>query len=96
MFVTTTDGTRPHYEEYGAGRPLVFVTSSMLDTEMREYQIPFFAERGYRCVTFDLDTLADDLAALERMLAAIRAVADDLFLSHRDRLADDILGFVKG
>lgn len=79
MFFTAQDGTRLAYEDYGHGAPMVFVNSSMLNTEMWEYQIPFFAERGYRCVTFDrrghgrsdrpaagydLDTLADDLAAL--------------------------------
>ncbi|NUS88778.1 MAG: alpha/beta hydrolase [Streptomyces sp.] len=78
MFFATADGTRLAYEDYGQGRPIVFVTSSMLNTEMWEYQIPFFVEQGFRCLSFDrrghgrsdrpsagydIDTLADDLAA---------------------------------
>ncbi|MEU6752442.1 alpha/beta hydrolase [Spirillospora sp. NPDC046719] len=78
MFFETHDGTRLSYEEYGQGSPVVFVNSAMLNTGMWEYQIPFFVENGYRCLTFDrrghgrsdrpsggyhLDSLADDLAA---------------------------------
>ncbi|OLT05040.1 arylesterase [Pseudonocardia sp. CNS-004] len=80
---TTTDGTRLAYEDYGtgggSGEPIVFVASWVLDADMWEYQIPFFAERGYRCIAldrrghgrsdrpptgYDIDTTADDLAAL--------------------------------
>lgn len=78
-FETTTDGTRLAYEDYGTGQPIVFVSSWVLSTDMWEYQIPYFVERGYRCITmdrrgqgrsdrpstgYDMDTLADDLAAL--------------------------------
>lgn len=79
MFFTTPDGTRLAYEDYGQGQPMVFVASSMLCSDMWEYQIPFFVERGHRCIAldrrghgrsdrpsngYDLDTGADDLAAL--------------------------------
>ncbi len=79
VFFTTADGTRLSYEDYGQGETLVFVASAMLDADMWEYQIPYFVERGYRCVAFDrrghgrsdrpsggydLDTFCDDLAAL--------------------------------
>ena len=50
---TTTDGTRLAYEDYGSGEPIVFVASWVLDADMWEYQIPFFAERGYRCIALD-------------------------------------------
>ncbi|MFG1750775.1 alpha/beta fold hydrolase [Streptosporangium sandarakinum] len=78
-YFETTDGTRLSYEDYGAGAPIVFVSSWALSSDMWEYQVPFFAERGYRCVLFDrrghgrsdrpstgydTDTRADDLAAL--------------------------------
>ena len=73
------DGTRLAYEDYGSGTPLVFVASLALSADMWEYQIPYFTERGYRCVAldrrghgrsdrpsggYDLDTLSDDIAAL--------------------------------
>ncbi|HLU58160.1 MAG TPA: alpha/beta hydrolase [Pseudonocardia sp.] len=79
---TAADGTRLAYEDYdptGSGEPIVFDASWVLDADMWEYQIPFFAERGYRCIAFDrrghgrsdrpstgydVDTTADDLAAL--------------------------------
>ena len=79
MFFTAPDGTRLVYEDYGRGGPIVFVTRAMLNTDTWEYQIPFFAGNGFRCVTFDrrghgrserpsggydMDTLADDLGAL--------------------------------
>lgn len=79
MFFETTDGTRLAYQDYGQGRPIVFVASWSLGSDMWEYQIPFFTEQGFRCVAldrrghgrsgrpstgYDLDTSADDLAAL--------------------------------
>ncbi|NUU26371.1 MAG: alpha/beta hydrolase [Streptomycetaceae bacterium] len=79
MFFETHDGTRLAYEDYGTGAPIVFVAGAMLNTDMWEYQIPFFVEQGYRCIAvdrrghgrsdrpsggYDIDTTADDLAAL--------------------------------
>ncbi|MEU5209794.1 alpha/beta fold hydrolase [Streptomyces sp. NPDC020742] len=67
------------HEGHGHGETLVFVASAMLSTDMWEYQLPFFLERGYRCVAFDrrghgrsdrpsdgygIDSTADDLAVL--------------------------------
>ncbi|RMI34912.1 alpha/beta fold hydrolase [Nocardia stercoris] len=79
FFTTPTDGTTLAYEDYGIGEPIVFVAGAMLNTDMWEQQIPFFLERGYRCIAldrrghgrsdrprggYDIDTTADDLAAL--------------------------------
>ncbi|MCK7623638.1 alpha/beta hydrolase [Streptomyces sp. RS10V-4] len=79
MFFDGHDGTRLWYEDYGQGEPLVFVSSAMLGTDMWEYQIPYFVERGFRCVAFDrrghgrsdrpssgydIDSTSEDLAAL--------------------------------
>ena|SRR5215467_5569924 len=78
-FFQTADGTRLAYEDYAAGPPIVFVAGWALNGDMWEYQVPFFAERGYRCVLpdrrghgrsdrppagYDPGTRADDLAAL--------------------------------
>ncbi|MBV6698562.1 alpha/beta hydrolase [Kitasatospora aureofaciens] len=78
-FFDTNDGARLAYEDYGTGRPIVFVASWALNADMWEYQIPFFVEQGYRCIAldrrghgrsdrpstgYDMDTTADDLAAL--------------------------------
>jgi non-heme chloroperoxidase len=76
---TTHDGTRLAFEDYGVGEPIAFVHSWALDADMWEYQIPYFAERGYRCIAldrrghgrsdrpstgYDIDTTADDIGAL--------------------------------
>ncbi|MFJ4655716.1 alpha/beta fold hydrolase [Nocardia sp. NPDC088792] len=79
FFETPTDGTLLAYEDYGSGAPIVFVASWVLNADMWEYQVPFFLERGFRCVMpdrrghgrsdrpssgYDIDTRTGDLAAL--------------------------------
>ncbi|MFB6751294.1 alpha/beta fold hydrolase [Streptomyces sp. NPDC056353] len=79
MYFESHDGTRIAYEDHGRGTPIVFVAGAMLPADMWEYQIPYFVERGYRCVAIDrrghgrsdrpadgygIDSTADDLAAL--------------------------------
>ncbi|MEU1730234.1 alpha/beta hydrolase [Streptosporangium sp. NPDC020145] len=78
-YFETADGTRLAYEDYGTGKPIMFVASWALGADMWEYQVPFFVEQGYRCVLldrrghgrsdrpsggYDIDTRADDLATL--------------------------------
>ena len=78
-FFETADRTRLAYEDHGAGTPIVFIASWALGADMWEYQVPFFLDRGYRCVLperrghgrsdrpsggYDMDTRADDLAVL--------------------------------
>ncbi len=78
-YFETTDRVRLAYEDHGSGRPVVFLASWTLASDMWEYQLPFLVEEGFRCVLldrrghgrsdrpstgYDLDTLADDVAAL--------------------------------
>jgi non-heme chloroperoxidase len=78
-YFTAADGTRLFYEDWGDGRPLVFVSSQTLSSGMWENQVPFLTMHGLRCITYDrrgsrrsdvpsagydFDTLADDVAAL--------------------------------
>jgi pimeloyl-ACP methyl ester carboxylesterase len=78
-FFHADDGVRLAYEDYGSGAPIVFVAGWVLNAVMWEYQVPFFLDRGHRCVLldrrghgrsdrpssgYDIDTRADDLAAL--------------------------------
>ncbi|MFE6863445.1 alpha/beta fold hydrolase [Nocardia sp. NPDC057668] len=75
----STDGTTLAYEDYGTGDPILFVAGWSLNSEMWEYQLHYFLDRGYRCVLpdrrghgrserpstgYDVDTRADDLARL--------------------------------
>ncbi|MEV0248403.1 alpha/beta hydrolase [Nocardia sp. NPDC050712] len=78
-FQTTTDGTTLAYEDYGTGAPILFVAGWSLHSDMWEYQLHYFLDRGYRCILvdrrghgrsdrpstgYDVDTRADDVAAL--------------------------------
>ena len=77
--ITTTDGTQIYYKDWGAGQPVVFSHGWPLSADAWEDQMVFLAERGYRCIAHDrrghgrssqpwqgndMDTYADDLAAL--------------------------------
>jgi non-heme chloroperoxidase len=81
--ITTKDGTEIYYKDWGAGQPLVFSHGWPLSADAFEDQMFFLAQRGYRCIAHDrrghgrssqpwtgndLDTYADDLAALTEAL----------------------------
>ncbi|MCX4554429.1 alpha/beta hydrolase (plasmid) [Streptomyces sp. NBC_01387] len=78
-FLTVKDGTQLFYNDWGTGRPVVFLGTAMMNSRMWEFQAPRLAQRGLRCITYDrrgfgrsdrpwegydYDTLADDLAGL--------------------------------
>lgn len=77
--ITTKDGTRIYYKDWGAGPTLVFSHGWPLTADSWESQMMFLASAGFRCVAHDrrghgrsdqpwngneMDTYADDLAAL--------------------------------
>lgn len=77
--ITTKDGTEIYFNDWGTGQPVVFSHGWPLSSEAFEDQMFFLASRGYRCIAHDrrghgrssqpwegndLDTYADDLAAL--------------------------------
>ncbi|MGW4771621.1 alpha/beta fold hydrolase [Nocardia sp. NPDC004278] len=78
-FLTASDGTALFYRDYGAGRPIVFVHSMLMSSDMWQQQMLYLTGHGYRTVAYDrrghgrsddpgmgydFDTLADDLATL--------------------------------
>jgi non-heme chloroperoxidase len=82
-FITTEDGTQIFYKDWGAGRPVVFSHGWPLSADAWDAQMMFLAERGYRVIAHDrrghgrssqpwqgndMDTYADDLAALMKAL----------------------------
>jgi non-heme chloroperoxidase len=81
--IKTDDGTEIYYKDWGAGPPVVFSHGWPLSADAWEDQMFFLAQRGYRCIAHDrrghgrssqpwggndLDTYADDLAALVKAL----------------------------
>ena len=77
--IPTRDGVGLHYQDWGAGKPVVFLHSWALASDMWAYQISPLVRSGRRCIAFDrrghgqsdipsggydYDTLADDLAAV--------------------------------
>ena len=77
--ITTKDGTHIYYNDFGKGQPIVFSHGWPLSGDDWENQVLFFGQRGYRVIAHDrrghgrsgqtwdgndMDTYADDLAAL--------------------------------
>jgi non-heme chloroperoxidase len=88
-FITVADGSRIYYKDWGEGQALVFSHGWPLSADAFEDQMFFLASHGYRCIAHDrrghgrssqtwggndLDTYADDLAALVRELDLENAV----------------------
>jgi non-heme chloroperoxidase len=77
--IATKDGTQIYYKDWGAGQPVVFSHGWPLNADAWEDQMIFLGQHGYRCIAHDrrghgrssqpwngndMDTYADDLAAL--------------------------------
>ena len=87
--MTTQDGTQIYYKDWGSGQPIVFSHGWPLSADAWEDQMFFLTARGYRCIAHDrrghgrssqpwhgndLDTYADDLAALVEALDLRNAI----------------------
>ena len=81
--ITTKDGTQIYYKDWGKGQTVVFSHGWPLSADAWEDQMIVLASNGYRCIAHDrrghgrssqpwdgndMDTYADDLAALVEQL----------------------------
>jgi non-heme chloroperoxidase len=87
--ITTKDGSKIYYKDWGTGQPVVFSHGWPLSADAGEDQMVFLASHGYRAIAHDrrghgrssqpsngnnMDTYADDLAALTEALDLKEAV----------------------
>ncbi|OXC72721.1 alpha/beta fold hydrolase [Caballeronia sordidicola] len=81
--VTTKDGTRIFFKDWGSGKPVVFSHGWPLDADAWDPQMLFLVQKGYRVIAHDrrghgrsdqpsngndMDTYADDLATVMNAL----------------------------
>jgi non-heme chloroperoxidase len=87
--ITTKDGTQIYYKDWGSGQPIVFSHGWPLTADDWDGQMLFFGQQGYRVIAHDrrghgrstqtwdgndMDTYADDLAALTEKLDLKNAI----------------------
>ena len=87
--LTTKDGTHIYYKDWGKGQPIVFSHGWPLTADDWDGQMLFFGQQGYRVIAHDrrghgrstqtwdgneMDTYADDLAALTEKLDLKNAI----------------------
>jgi non-heme chloroperoxidase len=87
--ITVKDGTTIYFKDWGTGQPIVFSHGWPLTADAWDAQMMFFGQRGYRVIAHDrrgngrssqpwdgndMDTYADDLAALFEKLDLKKAV----------------------
>src|SRR5579871_6315446 len=78
-FIAAKDGTPLFYKDWGSGKPVVFLSSWAMSSDLWQYQMTPMVNHGLRCIAYDrrghgrsaqpgngydYDTLADDLAAV--------------------------------
>src|SRR5262249_26067499 len=87
--ITTADGTTIYYKDWGSGQPVVFSHGWPLSADAWEDQMSHLTGHAYRCIAHDrrghgrssqpwngndMDTYADDLAALVQALDLKNAI----------------------
>jgi non-heme chloroperoxidase len=87
--IALEDGTQIYYKDWGTGQPVVFSHGWPLTADAWDDQMVFLASHGYRCIAHDrrghgrssqpwtgndMDTYADDLAALVSALDLQNAI----------------------
>ncbi|CCD95388.1 Arylesterase (Aryl-ester hydrolase) [Bradyrhizobium sp. ORS 375] len=102
--IRTSDGVVLYHEDWGSGRPVLFVHAWALTSAMWSYQIAELSPRGLRCIAFDrrghgrsdvpgsgydLDRFADDIAEVIAQLGL-----DEVALVGMSMGCNEILNYV--
>jgi len=53
QYITTADGTMLYYKDWGRGKPIVFVHSWAMSSDMWQYQMAPLVKAGFRCIAYD-------------------------------------------
>src|SRR3712207_7685900 len=53
-FIETSDRTSLFYKDWGTGKPVLFLHGWCLGANMWEYQMTLLADRGLRCIAYDV------------------------------------------
>src|SRR5579871_3046404 len=82
-FIAAGDGTPLFYKDWGSGKPVVFLASWAMNSDLWQYQMTPMVNEGFRCVAYDrrghgrsgqpshgydYDTLADDFGSVMEQL----------------------------
>jgi non-heme chloroperoxidase len=83
LHIETSDGTLLFYQDWGAGKPILFIHTLSTSSQIWRYNMLPLSDRDFRCVAYDprghgrstqpgggydYDTLADDLACVINQL----------------------------
>lgn len=103
--ITTKDGTKIFYKDWGAGQPVTFSHGWPLNADAWDSQMFYLAERGYRVIAHDrrghgwsdqswdgneMNTYADDLSALFEALDLKSTI-----ITQAEVINPDLLAFIK-
>src|SRR5258708_6174255 len=51
--ITSVDGLRLHYKDWGSGAPILFVHAWSMNSDFWEYQMAPLSTQGFRCIAYD-------------------------------------------
>jgi pimeloyl-ACP methyl ester carboxylesterase len=103
-FFDTADHTTLHYTDWGQGRPVLFVSGwalAMIQTdfrpELRDVTVPTLIIQGDHDASIPLELSGRRTVELipDAQLKVYENAPHGLYLSHRDRLNEDLLEFIK-
>ena len=102
-FIETRDRTRLFYTDWGKGKPVLFIHGWALSSDMWEYQMPYLARQGLRCIAYDKRGCAPiDLtgrrtaqAIAGSQLKVYEGAAHGLLITEKDPLNSDLFAFIQ-